>query len=56
MLSKLASRIRLDKIITKTDLSQWYLVIFFLRKKILTKTQYETHDSQLQAIVKVFKI
>ncbi len=41
--------------LTLNDLEQWYLVAFFPRKIILTKTWYETHDGELLAIVEAFK-
>ena len=55
MLSQLASKTRPDKIVTKTNLSQWHLIAFFLRKIISIETQYETHNGKLLAIVKAFK-
>ena len=54
VLSQLASKTRPDGVVTKTDLGQWHLVAFFLRKMIPTETWYETHDSKLLAIVKAF--
>ncbi len=42
--------------LTLDDLDQWYLVIIFSKKLILTKTRYETLDDQLLAIVKIFKM
>ena len=56
MLSQLASKTEPDGVVTKTDFSQWYLVAFFLKKKIPGETRYETHDGELLAIVKAFKI
>ena len=56
VLSQLAFEIRLDWVVTKIDLSQWHSVVFFLKKMIPAKTQYETHDGELLAIVKAFKI
>ena len=37
------------------DSNQWHLVTFFSWKMILAETRYETHDSQLLAIVETFK-
>ena len=34
---------------------QWHLVPYLLRKIIPAKTQYETHDGELLAIVETFK-
>ena len=55
MLSQLASGIRPDRVVTKTDLGQWYLIVFFLRKIILAKTQYKTHNNKFLIIIKAFK-
>ena len=55
MLSQLASKTSPDGIVTKADLGHWHLVAFFFGKMILAETQYETHDRELLAIVKVFK-
>ena len=55
MLNQLTFGTSLNKIVIKIDLSQWYLVAFFLRRMILAKIQYETYNSELLAIVKVFK-
>ena len=55
VLSQLASETRPDGVVTKTDLGQWHPVAFFLRKMIPAETWYETHDSELLAIVKAFK-
>ncbi len=41
--------------LTSNDLGQWYPVVFFSQKMIPAKTQYETHDGKLLAIVEVFK-
>ena len=41
--------------LTSDNLNQWHLVAFFLRKMIPAKTRYETHNSELLAIVEVFK-
>ena len=56
MLSQLTSRTSPHGVVIKTDLGQWHPVVFFLRKMILAETWYETHNSQLLAIVKAFKI
>ena len=55
MLSQLTSGTTPDGVVTKTDLGQWHLVAFFLRKMIPAETQYKTHDGELLAIVKAFK-
>ena len=41
--------------LNKSDFSQWYSVVYFFRKMIPAKTQYETYDAELLAIVEVFK-
>ena len=41
--------------LTSDDLGRWHPVAFFLRKRILAKTKYETHDGELVAIVEPFK-
>ena len=56
MLSQLASGTRPDRVVTKTNLSQWHPVAFFFRKMIPAETWYETYDSKLLAIVEVFKM
>ena len=56
VLSQFVSGTRLDGVVTKTDLGQWHLIAFFLRKMILAEPQYETHNGELLAIVKAFKI
>ena len=56
VLSQLASETRLDGVVTKTDLSQWHPVAFFSRKMIFAEIWYETHDGELLAIIKAFKI
>ena len=35
--------------------NQWYLIAYFFRKIIPTKTQYKTHNAELLAIIEVFK-
>ena len=40
----------------KSDFSQWYPVAYFSRKMIPAETRYKTHNVELLAIVKVFKI
>ena len=37
------------------DSGRWHPVAYFLRKMIPAKTRYETHDSELLAIVEAFK-
>lgn len=37
------------------DFGQWYPVAYFLRKMILAKTRYETHEIELLAIIEAFK-
>ena len=41
--------------LTSDNLGRWHPVAFFLRKIIPAETRYETHDSELLAIVEVFK-
>ena len=55
VLSQLASETSSDGVVTKADLGQWHLVVFFSRKMILTETQYETHNGKFFAIIEVFK-
>ena len=55
VLSQLASKTRPNGVVTKTDLSQWHPVAFFLRKIILAKTWYKIYNGKLLAIVKAFK-
>ena len=55
VLSQLVSRTKPDGIITKTNLGQWYLIAFFLRKMIPAKTRYKIHNGKLLAIFKAFK-
>ena len=55
VLSQLAFGTSSDRVVTKTDLSQWHPVAFFFRKMIPAETRYETYDGELLAIVKAFK-
>ena len=55
VLSQLASETSLDGIVIKTDLGQWYPVIFFSKKIIPAETWYKTHNGELLAIVEAFK-
>ena len=41
--------------LTSDDLGQWHPVAFFLQKIIPAETRYEMYDSELLAIVEVFK-
>ena len=41
--------------LTSDNLGQWHLVAFFSKKIIPAKTQYETHDGELLAIIEAFK-
>ncbi len=41
--------------LTFDDSGRWYPVVLFSRKMISTETRYETHDSELLAIVEAFK-
>lgn len=45
----------LDSISSKSEIGQWYLVVFFSQRTILTKTWYKTYDQKLLVIVKSFK-
>ena len=56
VLSQLASKTSLDGVVTKTDLGQWHPVTFFSRKIIPAEIQYKTHNGELLAIVKAFKM
>ena len=51
----MASETNPNKVVTKTNLGQWYPIAFFSRKMIPVKTWYETYDGELLAIVKAFK-
>ena len=42
--------------LTFNNSSQWHLVVFYLQKMILAKTQYKTHNGELLGIVKGFQI
>ena len=55
VLSKPTSGTSPDGVVIKTDLGQWHLVAFFLRKMIPAETQYKTHNGELLAILKAFK-
>ena len=55
MLDQLASEIKPDGVVTKTDLRQWHPVAFFLRKMIPAETWYKTHNGKLLAIIEAFK-
>ena len=55
VLYQLASKTRLDGVITKTNLEQWHSIAFFSRKTIPVEIHYKTHNGELLAIVKVFK-
>ena len=53
-----ASGYTIDRVFSQLnldDLGWWYLVAFFLQKMILAETRYETHDSELLAIVEALK-
>ena len=41
--------------LTLDDLAQWHPMAYYLRKMILTKTQYKTHDGEPLAIFEAFK-
>ena len=41
--------------LTFNDLSEWHPISYVLRKMILAKTWYKTHNSKLLAIVEAFK-
>ena len=56
VLSQLASGTSPDRVVTKIDFSQWHPVNFFLRKMVLAKTRYKTHDNELLTIVEAFKM
>ena len=55
VLSQLASKTNTDEIVTKADLGQWYQVAIFFKKMIPAEIRYETHNSELLAIVEAFK-
>lgn len=37
--------------LTKADFGQWYRVVYFLRKIILVKTWYKTHNTEFYVII-----
>ena len=41
--------------LTLDNLGQWHLIAYFLKKMILAKTWYKTHNSEFLAKVKSFK-
>lgn len=43
------------KILTKFDLNQWHLVVYFSKKIILVKTWYKTYNTKFLPIIKAFK-
>ena len=53
MLSQLASGIKPDKIIIKTNLNYWHLIAFFLRKIILWNAQHKIYNVELLALFKL---
>ena len=55
ILSQLSSGTRPDRVVTKDDLGQWHLIVFFSRKMVPTETWYKTNNGKLLAIVKAFK-
>ena len=55
VLSQLASGTRPYEIVTKTNLSQWYPIVFISRKMIPAETWYKIHDGKLLTIVKASK-
>ena len=48
-INELLSQLNLD------NLGQWHLVAFFFQKMFLAETRYKTYNSELLAIVEVFK-
>ena len=56
VLSQVAFGTRPNGVVTKTNLGQWHLVAFFSRKMIPAETLYKTHNGELLAIIKAFKI
>ena len=55
MLSELTFGTSPDRVVTKADLSQWYLIAFFSRKMFPAETWYKIHNGELLAIVEAFK-
>lgn len=45
----------LDSNFSQLKNGQWYAVVYFSRKMILIKTQYETYNQEVLTIVEVFK-
>ena len=56
VLSQLVFGTSPDEVVTKVDLGEWHPVAFFSRNIIPAKTQYKTHDDELLAIVRAFKM
>ena len=56
LLNYLTFKTRPDRIVNKTNLSQWHPPAFFSRNLIFAKIQYKTFDNKFPAIVKVFNI
>ena len=52
----LNSETKLDRIVIKTNLGHWHLIVFFLKKMIPIEIQYKTYNSKHLVIVKAFKI
>ena len=47
----------IDSVLSQlTNLGQWHPMAYYFRKMIPAKTRYKTHNSELLAIVEVFKI
>ena len=44
-----------DTIFSKSEIDQWYLVVFFFQIMISVETWYKTYDQELLAIVEAFK-
>ena len=56
VLDQLTSRNIPDRVVTNADLIQWHSIAFFSRNMIPTETWYETHNGNLLANVKAFKM
>ena len=53
-----ASCYAIDRVLsqlTLDNLGRWHSIAFYLQKMILAKTEYETHNGKLLAIVEAFK-
>ncbi len=45
----------LNPISSKSEIGQWYLIVFFSQKMIPAESRYKTHNQELLTIVEAFK-